>query len=261
MKRALEEEEGGEGERTCVVELELELRSSISAKNIGALKKAAALVARNRPLHPLQSLPIGDDALLRSDCQSLRVGDSVRPGVVLQLEEPDPEVFVFRVHDEPEAVEEGAAGDDDGDELPSFARWTLPNRAFDGLWESLAFEDDLKEALLRYAETGLVFSDAGVDARVVACNRVVVLHGPPGSGKTSVCQALAQKLAIRLSDRFASGLLVEINAHSLFSKWFSESGKLVARLFGRLAELVADRSAFVCVLIDEVESQIGRAHV
>ena len=31
---------------------------------------------------------------------------------------------------------------------------------------------------------------------------------------------------------------MEVNAHSLFSKWFSESGKLVSRLFAKIMELV-----------------------
>lgn len=98
--------------------------------------------------------------------------------------------------------------------------------------------------------------------------RVILLHGPPGSGKTSLCKALAQKLSIRFSHRctvyfilfpetfsyiflfcadvvcesfptkttflivtthvrYAQTQLVEVDAHSLFSKWFSESGKLV----------------------------------
>lgn len=67
-------------------------------------------------------------------------------------------------------------------------------------------------------------------------------------------RGLAQKLAIRLSGQFQYGQLVEVNAHSLFSKWFSESGKLVQKLFGKIEELVEERDSLVIVLIDEVES-------
>lgn len=40
----------------------------------------------------------------------------------------------------------------------------------------------------------------------------------------------------------------------MFSKWFSESGKLVLRLFSKIKEIVEDKDTFVCILIDEVES-------
>ena len=40
----------------------------------------------------------------------------------------------------------------------------------------------------------------------------------------------------------------------LFSKWFSESGKLVMKLFSHINDLVEGEDSFVCVLIDEVES-------
>ncbi|GAX80558.1 hypothetical protein CEUSTIGMA_g7995.t1, partial [Chlamydomonas eustigma] len=113
----------------------------------------------------------------------------------------------------------------------------------------------VKRRLLNYAGSALLFSERGVDGSLISWNRVVLLHGPPGTGKTSLCKALAQKLSVRLGSRYPAGCsLVEVNAHSLFSRYFSESGKLVGRLFARLSELVEDGDALVFVLIDEVES-------
>lgn len=61
-------------------------------------------------------------------------------------------------------------------------------------------------------------------------------------------------MTVRLSHKYHCGQLVEINSHSLFSKWFSESGKLVQLMFEAITDLVEDSKTFVCVLIDEVES-------
>ena len=130
----------------------------------------------------------------------------------------------------------------------------LPNSEYQGVWENLIYDTDIKRELLKFVSTSLLLSDRGVDGGIVTCNRVVLLHGPPGTGKTSLCHALAQKLSIRLQDRFRSTHLVEINSHSLFSKWFSESGKLVQKMFTEIKRLMEDSRALICVLIDEVES-------
>lgn len=141
-----------------------------------------------------------------------------------------------------------------GEELAAADVWALPSEEFHGLWENLVYDSKLKEDTLRFVETAFDFADRGVDPNVIGWNRVVLLHGPPGTGKTSLCRALAQKLAIRLGDRFPRARLLEINAHGLFSKWFSESGKLVAKLFDRIRDIVEDRRLLACVLVDEVES-------
>lgn len=157
-------------------------------------------------------------------------------------------IHVFQLHDDGPATEELE------EDIAAANHWLLPSEDFHGIWDSLIFDSDVKAQLINYAMTTLLFSDRGVNSNVVSWNRVILLHGPPGTGKTSLCKALAQKLSIRLSDRYSYGQLIEINSHSLFSKWFSESGKLVMKMFQKIQELIDDKDALVCVLIDEVES-------
>ncbi|MCO5606712.1 hypothetical protein L7F22_060902 [Adiantum nelumboides] len=143
---------------------------------------------------------------------------------------------------------------DDTEGIANFQDWILPAKEFDGLWESLIFDTSLKRRLIRYAEVALLFAETSVNPHLITWNRVILLHGPPGTGKTSLCRAIAQKLSVRLSNRYAEAQLVEINAHSLFSKWFSESGKMVTKLFQKIHAFVEEGDTLVFLLIDEVES-------
>jgi len=142
----------------------------------------------------------------------------------------------------------------------------LPHVRFDNLWSNLYYPYAAKCAVLGYAETALEMALCRVPADIVNCNRIVLLHGPPGTGKTTLCKAIAQKLSIRLLELqpapFSRFRFMEVNAHALFSKWFSESGKLVQKLFeGIKQQLDDDRSLFYFILIDEVESLASsRAH-
>ena len=137
----------------------------------------------------------------------------------------------------------------------AYEQWELPNRHLHGLWESIVVEHDVKKRLLGYCSTSILFSEYQVDPNIISWNRMVLLYGPPGTGKTTLCKALANKLFIRCTnDKYESGILMEINSHSLFSRWFSESGKLVMKLFDQIDEIAEDEKCLVVVLIDEVES-------
>ncbi|KAH9951790.1 P-loop containing nucleoside triphosphate hydrolase protein [Amylocystis lapponica] len=196
-----------------------------------------------------------DVPLLASSVTRIVASESPCPSPSLPIEQVALQIHVYQPSDA-DAFEELASGSGrgEGEDVMAASVCELPSMAWEGLWESLIYSDDIKAKLLDYIYATVVFSDADVDFNVVSWNRVVLLHGPPGTGKTSLCRALAQKLAIRLSHRYSHARLLEINSHSLFSRWFSESGKLVQRLFSSVMDMVEDEETFVIVLIDEVES-------
>jgi len=163
-------------------------------------------------------------------------------------------VFVYRLS-QTGPTDERVTDEGDGSTTTLFSHRILPAAEYEGVWESLVLEEGIKEKLIAYADSGLLFADHDVDPRAVSCNRVILLHGPPGTGKTSLCQGLAQKIAIYNGSRYSRGAhVLEVNAHALFSRWFSESGKLVSKMFEMVRELAAERNSLVFVLIDEVES-------
>ncbi|KAH0348647.1 AAA-domain-containing protein, partial [Aureobasidium melanogenum] len=134
----------------------------------------------------------------------------------------------------------------------------LPHESLAGVWELLKFDEtqniNPEEILNMAVHTVALLHQSNNLPEAMNINRLILFHGPPGCGKSTLCRALAQKLVIGLSRTFRGGKLFEINTQDLLSKFYSESGKLISEMFDKVLRMAHDDKELVCVLIDEIES-------
>jgi pachytene checkpoint protein 2 len=125
----------------------------------------------------------------------------------------------------------------------------LPDPALGALWDSIILDERLKAQLLSQAM--LNFTMRGkIDRSVIPLHGVILLVGPPGTGKTS----LARGLAHRTAESFQSGFrLLEVEPHALTSSAMGKTQRAVSELFSQsIAESAA--AGPTIVLLDEVET-------
>ena len=91
-------------------------------------------------------------------------------------------VRLYRLFDEEPATEEAE------DETVMCSITMLPSVSLDHMWSSLYYDISIKKRLLDYSCSAMFFAKKEVSPSLIAWNRVVLLHGPPGTGKTSLCR-------------------------------------------------------------------------
>lgn len=126
----------------------------------------------------------------------------------------------------------------------------LPDAAWAERWERIFVAPELKERLLSYVLFSLKHRSR-VGGVGLPIHGLVVLAGPPGTGKTTLAGGLADQAARELE---ASILFVDIDPHRFPSQMLGESQRGVARLFERTLPDLARRGQPTIVLLDEVES-------
>lgn len=104
----------------------------------------------------------------------------------------------------------------------------LPADHHDGPWDSVVTPPGVKERLLGTALLTMMHSCrlAGLSSRP---SGLIVLAGPPGTGKTTLAQGLAQRAALAVSGRGAT-TFAEIDPHAMPSEMLGESQRNVVRL-------------------------------
>jgi len=118
-----------------------------------------------------------------------------------------------------------------GAERPE-ARGTVTYEDIGGLRREIRRIREMIELPLRYPE---VFERLGIDPP-----KGVLLHGPPGCGKTLIARAVAQE---------TSAHFTHINGPEIIDKWYGASEAQLRKLFEE-----AQRHAPAIVFIDEIVS-------
>lgn len=129
----------------------------------------------------------------------------------------------------------------------------LPDSKLGGLWESIKVDSSLKDRLLSQALLNFTLRGR-VPRTVIPLHGVIMLVGPPGTGKTS----LARGLASRIAESFQNGRfkLLEIDPHALASSALGKTQRAVTELFSQAIVEAANDDPTI-ILLDEVETLVA----